>query len=74
MGVKQYFEEKNKLNELLYHEELYWKQRAKAHWLTEGDTNSKFFHAAASKRKKMNHIHHLINNEGDIQSLCPPQH
>lgn len=42
------------------------KQRAKAHWLTEGDTNSKFFHAAESRRKKRNHIHHLINNGGKV--------
>lgn len=51
-GVKQYFEEKNKLDDLLYHEELYWKQRAKSFWLTEVDTNSKFFHVVASRRKK----------------------
>lgn len=28
-GVKEYLMEKNKLNDLLLHEELYWKQRAK---------------------------------------------
>lgn len=62
-GIKEYFEEKQKLDDLLYNEELYWKQRAKAFWLTEGDTNSKYFHAAASKRKRGNHISHLLNNE-----------
>lgn len=51
-GIQQYFEEKEKLNDILCHEELYWKQRAKTFWLEEGDTNSKFFHAAASTRKK----------------------
>lgn len=64
IGIKQYFEEKNKLDELLYHEELYWKQRVKSFWLTEGDTNSKYFHAAATKRKKINHISQLLNAEG----------
>lgn len=42
-GVKCYFEERKKVEDLLLHEELYLKQRAKAFWLTEGDTSSKFF-------------------------------
>ncbi|XP_074323146.1 uncharacterized protein LOC141660083 [Apium graveolens] len=62
-GIKQYFAEKSKLDEILYHEELYWRQRAKAFWLTEGDTNSKFFHSAATKRKKLNTINHLVDEE-----------
>lgn len=53
----------------MLHEELYWKQRVKAFWLTEGDTNSKFFHAAASKRKNINHISHLINNENEVVDI-----
>ncbi|XP_074347084.1 uncharacterized protein LOC141685904 [Apium graveolens] len=65
-GVKRYFEERQKLEDLLMHEELYWKQRAKAFWLTEGDTNSKYFHAAASKRKKLNHITHLVTGENEV--------
>ena len=65
-GVKRYFEEKECLNELMKQEETYWKQRAKAFWLTEGDTNSKFFHAQASARKKSNRIEQLKNEEGDI--------
>ncbi|XP_074356683.1 uncharacterized protein LOC141696441 [Apium graveolens] len=67
-GVRCYFGERRKLEELLLHEEQYWKQRAKAFWLTEGDTNSKFFHATTSKRKKSNFISHLVNNENEIIS------
>lgn len=51
-GIQMYFDEKEKLNELLLHEELYMKQRVKIFWLEEGDKNSKFFHASASSRKK----------------------
>ncbi|XP_074342378.1 uncharacterized protein LOC141679916 [Apium graveolens] len=65
-GVRKYFEEKDRFNDLLLHEEQYWKQRAKAFCLTEGDTNSKNFHAQASSRKKLNHITHLKNDAGDL--------
>lgn len=64
-GVQQYFIKKNILDELLVQEELYWKQHAKVFWLTKGDTNSKIFHATASKRKRLNHITHLVNNAGE---------
>lgn len=63
-GIKQYFVERSKLDELLYHEGIYWRQRAKSFWLTEGNTNSKFFHAATTKRKKINNINHLVDDEG----------
>ncbi|KAL8133792.1 hypothetical protein AgCh_009018 [Apium graveolens] len=63
-GVEAYFEEKERLNELLLHEEIYWKQMAKTFWLTEGDANTKFFHAAASTRRKTNHISSLVTDDG----------
>lgn len=58
-GIQMYFEEKDKLDEILKHEEVYWQQRTKKFWLKDADTNSKFFHAAASNRKKLNHISSL---------------
>ncbi|XP_074363628.1 uncharacterized protein LOC141704240 [Apium graveolens] len=65
VDVKMYFEERDKLNELLLHEEMYWKQRAKIFWLKDGDANTKFFHAQATKRKKLNHIAYLVTDSGD---------
>ena len=65
ISVNRYLSEKEKLNELLYHEEVYWKQRAKIFWLAEGDANTRFFHANASARKKTNHISFLVNGNGD---------
>lgn len=46
-GIQAYFEKREKLNELLLHQEVYWKQRAKTFWLKEGDFNMNFFHAQA---------------------------
>ena len=37
-------------------EELKWRQCAKTDWLTCGNRNSKFFHACANQRQKMNKI------------------
>lgn len=65
-GIRCYFTEKNRLDVLLKDEEFYWQQRAKAFWLSEGDTNSKFFHAYASARKKANRIHNLRNDQNEI--------
>ncbi|KAL8156575.1 hypothetical protein AgCh_001610 [Apium graveolens] len=72
--TEKYFQESQKLNELLVQEEFYWKQRAKAFWLADGDSNSKFFHAFATSRKKLNHVDKLKNEEGeevtDHEEMC----
>ncbi|KAG0486107.1 hypothetical protein HPP92_008202 [Vanilla planifolia] len=45
-------------------EEKWWWQRAKLHWATLGDRNSRFFHAAATSRWRNNLITKLINEDG----------
>ncbi|XP_023914218.1 uncharacterized protein LOC112025766 [Quercus suber] len=47
---------RQEINDLLDDEEIYWGQRAKAHWLKEDDKNTSFFHAQASERRKQNTI------------------
>lgn len=63
-GVASYFQEKKKLNSRLLREEIYWKQREKVFWLAEGDSNTKFFHAQDSSRKRINHIQYLLDETG----------
>ena len=38
---------RREINDLLDNEEIYWGQRAKAHWLKEVDKNTRFSHAQA---------------------------
>ncbi|MCI25873.1 hypothetical protein A2U01_0047064, partial [Trifolium medium] len=64
--VRKYHEARENLSKVLKQEEDYWKQRAKTHWLRDGDANTKFFHAIASTRKKKNSITKLSNAEGDM--------
>lgn len=61
-SVSRFKEVKNQLFHILDQKEIYWRQRSKQLWLKEGDKNSKFFHAAASTRKKKNRILSLRND------------
>ena len=45
--------------------EIFWRQRSKQLWLQAGNTNSKFFHASASARRRQNTVCQLKNSQGD---------
>ncbi|PNX98658.1 ribonuclease H, partial [Trifolium pratense] len=59
---------------ILVQEEAYWRQRAKMHWLKEGDLNTKFFHMSAKARSKVKKIEKLVNEENVVitnqEGLC----
>ncbi|CAJ2637965.1 unnamed protein product [Trifolium pratense] len=59
---------------LLVQEEGYWKQRAKMHWLQEGDLNTRFFHMSVSARSKKKKITKLVDEAGTAvhtqEDLC----
>ncbi|MCH82559.1 RNA-directed DNA polymerase (Reverse transcriptase), partial [Trifolium medium] len=57
---------------LLIQEETYWRQRAKMHWLKEGDLNTKFFHMSVTSRAKKKKIDKLVN-EADVEMRTQPE-
>ncbi|XP_020704578.1 uncharacterized protein LOC110115634 [Dendrobium catenatum] len=44
----------------------WWKQRAKAKWMKEGDVSSSFFRAFANGRRNGDSIKQLMNEEGEL--------
>jgi hypothetical protein len=60
----QYQELSKRHATLLIQEEGYWKQRAKMHWLQEGDMNTRFFHMSATARSKKKRVIKLIADSG----------
>jgi hypothetical protein len=62
-SARRYKELQNNHARFLVQEEMYWKQRAKMHWLKEGDLNTKFFHMSASTRQRVKKIDKLMTEE-----------
>uniref|UniRef100_A0A453QIW6 Endonuclease/exonuclease/phosphatase domain-containing protein n=1 Tax=Aegilops tauschii subsp. strangulata TaxID=200361 RepID=A0A453QIW6_AEGTS len=56
--------EADHMNELLYREEMLWRQRSRIDWLKEGDRNTKFFQQKGVWRARRNKIKHLVDDEG----------
>lgn len=61
---RKYQEECKRLSEIYVQQELFWKQRGKQLWLSEGDQNTKYFHTSTKVRRKNNQITYLKNDEG----------
>jgi len=64
MMLTHYVATREKHARLLLQEEAFWKQRAKMHWLKEGDMNTKFFHASAVARDKLKTVCKLRTDDG----------
>jgi hypothetical protein len=61
-GNIKYFNALRKcMSHLLAKEDTFWRERAKTRWFWEGDLNTRFFHAAATSRRKINRLTSLVN-------------
>lgn len=49
---------------MLNQEDTRWRQRAKRHWLTGGDINTKYYHACVNLRRKKNTIKRVVDRDG----------
>jgi hypothetical protein len=58
----------DKMNELLYREEMMWMQRSRIDWLRDGDRNTRFFHSKAVWRARKNRIKKLRDDNGEWQA------
>ena len=56
----------DKLNELMYKEEMLWLQRSRIMWLKEGDRNTKFFQSKSVWRARKNRIKELHDAAGNV--------
>ncbi|XP_019162216.1 PREDICTED: uncharacterized protein LOC109158777 [Ipomoea nil] len=54
----------NQISQLEAQEDVFWRQRAKQHWLRGADANTKYYHRYASARKKKNSVSKLLNENG----------
>lgn len=54
----------DQLHELYARKEVYYKQRSRVDWLTDGDQNTKYFQNRASHRKRKNTIKALKREDG----------
>jgi len=62
---------KREINEILFREEIMWKQRLRALWIKSGDRNTKVFHATANQRHRKNRIERL--RDGDVRWKDEPE-
>lgn len=53
------------LSEWMARQEILWRQKSRELWLMAGDSNSKFFHAAAVTNRRRIFIATIKNNEGN---------
>jgi len=52
------------IDDLLEFEDMKWKQRAKQHWLRNGDRNTAFYHSWVHHRRKINRIRSVTDEQG----------
>ncbi|KAH7845513.1 hypothetical protein Vadar_003022 [Vaccinium darrowii] len=54
----------NELGTTWAQEETFWRQKARADWMANGDRNTSFFHAKVNKRRRRNRITGIHRSDG----------
>ncbi|GAU30590.1 hypothetical protein TSUD_392810 [Trifolium subterraneum] len=65
-SIAKFIEVQQQHAKSLVQEEAFWRQRAKMHWLKDGDLNTKFFHRSATVRAKVKKIAKLRNDDDEV--------
>ncbi|XP_019198912.1 PREDICTED: uncharacterized protein LOC109192673 [Ipomoea nil] len=55
---------KAELEMTLHQEELLWYQKSREEWISSGDRNTTYYHAAATVRKSRSSVHRLLDDNG----------
>ncbi|KAH1091416.1 hypothetical protein J1N35_018673 [Gossypium stocksii] len=63
--VKQEINVRNKLENILHHEEILLKQKSRCEWLNLGDQNTSYFHRRTVLNRNFNKITVLRNSDGE---------
>ncbi|XP_059076663.1 uncharacterized protein LOC131875942 [Cryptomeria japonica] len=61
----------SQLEEILSKEEIYWQQKSKDLWLSDGDRNTKFFHASTKLKCQRCRISSIQNSDGVVLTEEP---
>ncbi|XP_060959275.1 uncharacterized protein LOC133030519 [Cannabis sativa] len=64
VSIAGFKDAEKQLFEVYAQREVFWSQRSKQLWLRDGDQNSRYFHAAATTRRRNNSITKLQNATG----------
>ncbi|XP_074315261.1 uncharacterized protein LOC141651444 [Silene latifolia] len=63
------------LHKNLQHSRMeFLKQKAKAHWIKEGDCNTAYFHGVIKSRRNKNFIYQMKDHKGQMHAVCTNQH
>ncbi|XP_019166974.1 PREDICTED: uncharacterized protein LOC109162747 [Ipomoea nil] len=65
VALAEYQQIENSLKRIEAQEDVFWRQRAKQHWLRGADANTKFYHRYASARRKKNFISSIKCDAGN---------
>lgn len=56
---------RKEIKEVLFQEEILWKQKSRIEWIRKGDKSTKFFHLTTLIKRLRNKIDCLMNEDGD---------